>query len=293
MEQDQSLNLGALERKPDNRDILLGAVQAPVSIPASYIPDVSWLKRNYQGQTPTCGAHAASHFQAILEHNIDPAAIQRYSPRYLWTKIKQIDGFALDAGTDMRSIFKVLQNAGADDFEPLENDVTLPLPTYSSPSAITADMDTNAANKKINSYGFGNTDFDSLCQYIFQKKAVLLLIKCDDQFWQSAAPVFTTPKYGHFITAFGYDENSIRIIDSADPNDPWAIKTIDKKYITSQFFFESGTAIDLPPAVKQALTTAAPIPASVSHALTTGQVNLAEQILNDIEAALKLIAQEI
>lgn len=288
-------NLGALERKPDPRDILLGSVQAPVTIPSSFIPDISWLVRNYQGQTPSCGAHASSHFQAILEHALAPGVNQRYTPRFSWIKIKTIDGYPLEDGTDMRSIFKSLTTDGADDFEPLENDVTLPLTTYSEPSAVTPDMVTNAGAKKISSYGFGNTDFESICQAIYQNRAVLLLIKCDDGFWGTSTPTFTTPEYGHFITAYGYDPDFIYIVDSADPNDAFAFKKIAKQYVNSPttFIFEAGTAVDIPPAVKQALTTNTPVPASVTQALSTGQLTLAEQILNDIEAALALIKQEI
>lgn len=289
--------LGALERKPDARDILLGSVQAPASIPATFIPDMSWFVRNYQGETTFCGEHAATHLKAILDH--DPASIApRYTPRYGAIKLKTpsspvYDGFAPDAGTDMRSIFKWLETFGADAFEPLENDVTLPITAYLEASVVTPDMDANAATEKIASYAFDALDFESLCQAIYQNKAVLLLIKCDDGFWGTATPTFNAPKYGHFICAFGYDENSIRIIDSAEPDNAFAIKTIAKMYITPEFFFESGTAVDLPPIVKQALTTAQPVPASVQKALTSGQISLAEQILNDIEAALALITKEV
>jgi hypothetical protein len=288
-------NLGALERTPDSRDILLGSVQAPVEIPASFIPDMSWLVRNYQGSTPCCGAHASSHFQAILEHALTPGGNPRYTPRFSWIKIKAIDGYPLTAGTDMRSIFKSLTTDGADDFEPLENDVTLPLATYSDASVITPDMVANASAKKIASYGFGNTDFESLCQAIYQNKAVLILIKCDNGFWGTITPTFTTPEYGHFVTGYGYDADFIYIVDSADPNPAFAFKKIAKQYVNSPttFIFEAGTAVDIPPAVKQALTTNTPVPTSVTQALSTGQLTLAEQILNDIEAALALIQKEV
>ncbi|HEY3876128.1 MAG TPA: C39 family peptidase [Candidatus Kapabacteria bacterium] len=193
----------------------------------------------------------------------------------------------------MTAIFKWLEKFGADDYEPLENDVTLPLTTYCEPSAVTPAMDENAAASKINSYAFTGTDFASLCQAIYQNKAVLILIKCDDGFWGTSTPTFTNAEDGHFIVAYGYDQNYLYIVDSADPNDNFALKAIDKQYVTPQFFFEAGTAIVLPPVVKQALTTNAPVPASVTAALTTGQLSLAEQILQDIEAALALIKQEI
>ena len=289
--------LGALERPKDERDILLGSVQAPAQIPASSIPNISWLERNFQGQTTFCGEHAVSHFKAILDY--DPASlIPHYTPRYGAIKLKTpgspvCDGYAPDAGTDMRSLFRWLETLGTDDFEPLENDVTLPIATYLEASAVTPDIDENAGLKKIASYAFGALDFESLCQAIYQNKAVLLLIKCDDGFWGTKTPTFTTAKYGHFICAFGYDAAGIYVIDSADPDDAFAIKYIEKIYITPEFFFESGTAVDLPPIVKQALTTAQPVPASVQKALTSGQISLAEQILNDIEAALSLITKEV
>lgn len=290
--------LGALQRKPDARDILLGAVQAPATIPATFIPDMSWFVRNYQGETTFCGEHAAAHLKAILDHNENPTVNQRYTPRYGAIKLKTpgspvCDGYAPDAGTDMRSLFKWLETLGADDFEPLENDVTLPITTYLEASAVTPDMDANAALKKLGSYAFGNTDFESLTQYVSLKKAALILLKCDDGFWGTATPIFTTPKYGHFVCAYAYDENSLYVIDSADPDDAFMFKKIAKEYVTPEFFFESGTGIDLPPIVKQALTSVQPVPASVQKALTTGQISLAEQILNDIEAALSLIQKEV
>ncbi len=167
----------------------------------------------------------------------------------------------------MRSIFKWLQKIGADSFEPLENDVTLALPQYADPSVVTAAMDANAATSQISSYAFPNTDFESVCQAIYQNKAVLLLIKCDEGFWGTATPTFTTPKYGHFIVAFDYDETQgfVRVIDSADPSDALAIKKVGKQYFQPQFILEAGTALELPPSVHQALTT--------------NQVSLAQQIL--------------
>ena len=129
-------------------------------------------------------------------------------------------------------------------FEPLENDVTLSLVDYSNPT-ITPDMEKSAASNQINSYAFGGTDLFSLCQHIYQNKAVLLLIKVDNGYWGTTTPTFTTPTYGHFVVAYGYTPNSIKIICSADRDFP--LKEIGKQYINSSFIREAGTAIDLPP----------------------------------------------
>jgi hypothetical protein len=265
-------HLRALERPLDERDILLGGVVAPATIPATFLPDNTWLQRNFQGKTFFCGEHAGSHLKAILD-NAQCQANTRKSPRYGAIKLKDPkspvhDGYAIDAGTDMRAIFKWLQKVGADDYEPLENDVTLPHPQYCDPSVVTPAMDSNAAQSKIASYGFGNTDFASLQQLIFQNKAVLLLIKCDDGFFGTATPTFTTTKYGHFLVADGYDANNLRVIDSAEPNPAFAVKMIHKQYITPVFIIESGTAVDLAvvqQAVAQVVTQASSIVTQINN----------------------------
>lgn len=276
--------LGAKEMPEDKRDFPLDAMLgAAVVRPPTFVPDMAWFKRNYQGQQPACGPHSGSHLKALLDFyavNVQG----RKNPRYGWIKLKDpqspaYDGYPLTDGTDMRSIFKWLKNIGADDFEPLENDVTITGPQYADPAAVRPEFDQNAAQSKISSYGFGQTDYDSLCNYCFQSKAVLLLIKCDEGFWHTTQPTFTTPKYGHFVTMYGYDADGIWVVDSADPDDANALKHIAKQYLTPDFIRASGTAVDLPPSVHQALTA--------------GQIDIAKQILADLAKVLELIGQEI
>lgn len=273
-------NLGAIERTPDVRDLQLGSALIPQAIPSVFKQDISWLKRNYQGSTPACGPHAASHLKAIMDHAL--GVDSRYTPRYPWIKLKDPaspvnDGYAVLDGTDMRSIFKAMSKVGMDVFDPLGNDVTLPIGTYSDPKAVTPEMDSAAGGALINGYGFGTTDFASVCQYIYLRKAVLILGKVDKGFWHTINPTFTTPKYGHFFTGFAYDEGGIFIIDSADPDDANAIKYIPKQYFPSAFIRETGTAVELPPSVKQALSA--------------GQIQIALQILDDMRQVLSLQSQ--
>lgn len=290
-------HLRALQRPEDKRDLLLGSVQAPASIPASFLPDNSWLRRNYQGKTFFCGEHAGAHLKAILDYYAPDynGRSVRKSPRYGAIKLKSAaspvyDHFPIDAGTDMRSIFKWLQKVGAADFEPLENNVLLSATDYCNPSVVTPEMDASAAASTIANYAFGKTDFESLCQYIYQSKAVLLLIKCDDGFWGTKTPTFTTPKYGHFIVADGYDANGIRVIDSADPNDAFAVKTIAWQYITPKFIIESGTAVDMAvvtQAVTNVVSQATNIVTQINNApdMTHGQkLSLLQELSQAIQA---------
>lgn len=277
--------LGGIPRPHDPRDFPLGAIQAPVAIPDAWLPDYSSLPRHFQGSTPYCGAHASAHLKQVLDCAENSATTPNYTPRYSWIDIKEFDGALLEAGTDMRSIFRSLASAGADDFAPLENDVTLPIGEYSSKDAITPEMTANGSARAIETYAFGATDFESVRQHVYQNKAVLLLIKCDNGFWGTTTPTFTTPLYGHFVCATGFTADAIRVIDSADPNDAFAVKMIGKEYFTPQFIYESGTAMNVPVSVKTVLTHPALTPDEKTGIIRT--------ILQDIRAALGLIKQEI
>jgi hypothetical protein len=286
-------NLGALQRPKDSRDILLGTVQAPVSIPTSFVPDMTWFQRNYQGTTPFCGEHAGTHFQAILDHYQDSTVNQRYSPRYGTIKLKTpassvYDGFAIDAGTSLQAIFKWLQKVGADSFEPLENDVTLLLSTYCEPSVITPAMDVDASNHKIANYAFDALTFQDLCQACYQSKAVILLLKVDGGFWGAANPTFTTPTYGHFVCQYGYDETGIWIIDSAESNEQFIFKHIDTKFITPTFFLESGTAIDASLVRNQIVSDTSQIVMDISQD-TTDTPAVKESFLQEVEQILEKV----
>jgi hypothetical protein len=246
------INLGAKERPRDDRDYKLGQIQAPIQIPETYLPDYSWIipLRNYQGKLPTCSANADTHLRMAMDY--DPLLPPpRYNPRFNWIEFKILDNYPLEDGTDMRTIFKANQNNGFCDYNLLDNDITLPLTTYSDPSVLNQTIVQNALPRRIQSYAFGETDYNSLAQHIYQNKAVLLLIKCDDGFWGTETPTFTTGKYGHFVCAIGYDPvKGIMIIDSADPN--YAIKFIAPQYLS--FVIESGTMVELPP-TKETLMT--------------------------------------
>ncbi len=234
--------LGGKPRKLDVRDISLGAVQAPVMIPETFITQWSDYPKYYQGALPTCGAHAGTILKVIqeaLEFDIVPD----FSPRYLWNEIKKIDGYALEVGTDMRSIFKVLKNEGICDISLAGNDITLPLKEYSS-MKITEEMVNDAQPRIISSYAFlEDISIESLRQAIYLNKAVLLLMYVDDGFFGTTTPTFTSKKYGHFVVAVNYNQGGIFVFDSTEKDLTKSIKFIANKYIS--FVREAGTAVDL------------------------------------------------
>ena len=282
---EENMNLGALERPKDERDFPLGATIVPQPRAPRLNADMSWFKRNYQAQLPFCGPHSKSHNKAIQDHGFAPSVAQRFTPRFSAIRMKDpispsYDGYPVDAGTDMRALFKMAKTEGEDVFDPLENDTTLSIGDYANSNAVTPDMKTAAAQSLINGYAFdqtpGGPTYDSIADATCQWKSVVLLIRCDSGFWGTLTPTFTEPKYGHFVTAYDYDDEKggIYVVDSAEPDEQFALKFIDKKYIVQPFFVEAGTTVDLPPSVHQALSQ--------------GQIDVAKQILANMSKILEL-----
>jgi hypothetical protein len=278
--------LGAIERTPDERDFPLGAVAVKGTRPTTRNADVSWLERNYQAELPFCGPHAGTHNKAIQDHDQENVATPHYTPRFTAIRMKDpsspvYDGYAPDVGTDMRSLLKAFQTAGANTFEPLQNDTALSIGDYLTPSAVTPAMIADAGTRLIKSYAFGNADYDSIADAVWNVGSAIVLIKCDDGFWGTATPTFTNADYGHFVTVYDWndEEGCLYVVDSAEPNPAFALKKIAKQYVTPTFFRELGTTVDLPP--------------SVHAALSSGQIAIAQQILIDIQKAISLIKQEL
>lgn len=293
-------NLGAKERVKQPNERLFGAAPS-VAIPSNFVPPISWLTRNYQGETAFCGQHAGTHFNAILEY-VASQTVNRFSPRYGAIKMKTpgspvYDGFPIDEGTTLTAIFAWLSKLGSDSFEPLENNVALPCDAnpgdYLDPNAIAPAMDTDAANHKIlPDVEYDALTYEALCQSIYQHKAVIILIKVDDGFWGTVNPTFTQPLYGHFVTCYGYDETGIWVIDSADPSDEFAFKHIATEYITPTFFFESGTAVDALPVEQEVVSDASDVVQDVSDDPQTPAPEK-ETLLDEVEEVVEDIAKII
>lgn len=235
------MKLGAIERKLDLRDIKLGKVQAPVIIPEEYMPDHSFLPTYYQNGYPTCGAFAGRYYKTVKEHYENNSSI-KFSGRFLWRMIKNIDNFPLEDGTDMRSIFKALRSKGiCDDF--LLPDVYSTIEEYSDP-VITSEMYENAHPRIIGAYSFlENCQFSTLKQAIYQNKAVILLLYAGNDFWGKTLPSPTYRSNGHFVVADGYTKTHIRIKDSTEVNSSFSFKMLSESWVP--YFREAGVAIEL------------------------------------------------
>lgn len=222
MEPHGFVNLGGLEMPVDERDFKLN-LGAATQVPATFMPDAFFNRPRvfYQRDIPDCGANAVAWLAAYLDEH----AGQEYSPDYQWIDIKTFDGYALDAGTDMRSMFKsVSKPKGSLPYGQLPEQTTLPLAQFSSTSRVNSAMKAEAAKHIIASYAFHDEalTFDALKALIYANKAVCLLIRLGDEFWtdkkgrsswaeKDILPLRTPTSVisGHFIVAGAYDENYI------------------------------------------------------------------------------------
>jgi hypothetical protein len=204
------LAFGAIERKQLPTDYPLGAF-TPDAYPESYFTDISKYPVENQRKIPACGSHAGSFLKNVQDGT-------RLSPAYLWKKIKQIDGFTPEMGTDMLSIFKSLKNFGTCPFNSSIDDTTQKLETYTSTFNISQEMDADAQDHKIDTYAF--TFYPTMEQIkaaIYKHKVVLCLIKIGEEFWKpswSASDILPLrpPQAiigGHFVTLYGYDKDRI------------------------------------------------------------------------------------
>jgi hypothetical protein len=218
-------DLGGREKTIDNRDIPLGAVAIGAPKTYTFAPTFTNFGAfhsdvEYQGQQPACGAHSGTKHMGIQDDT-------RYTPRFTWTNIKTFDGNPLEAGTDLRSIFKSLTKTGAVDFDLLGNDITGTLQAYAHPT-ITPEMTANAATHKAPGYGFA-TDFtlNGLKQYIYDHGSIVLLFRVGNEMWTApnGTPSWAekdilplrppaTVVSGHFVVCHSYDDQYIYFINS-------------------------------------------------------------------------------
>lgn len=202
------IGLGAIPRKKDTRDYKPQALGMGAPYPDTFSTPVTNIYM--QGTYGTCGAHAGAALMNALKGIVS-------SPKYLWKRIKQIDGFPLDGGTDMRSIFKALQTWGICALAVMDNSLEQDIQHYSDPSEITPGIDANAANNKIGSYGFiDNPTMEQIKQAIYTYKAVVLLVDCGDGWWLPSWGPLNNPLHlgnfvgHHFVVATQY---GLTIID--------------------------------------------------------------------------------
>lgn len=219
-------NLGGHSKEPDDRDIGLGAAAPKTYTFPKTLTNTKALAMpiEYQRKQPACGAHSGAEIKGL-------AVGMRASPRFTWADLKTFDGFPLEAGTDMRSIFKSITKTGVIDFSLLGNDTSLSLSAYAHPS-ITVVMRSSAMNHAGMGYGFiQDRSFNGLKQFISDHGPAIVLLRVGKEWWTAASGVSSWQEIdilplrppasivsGHFVLAHSYDEKYIYFLNHWSEN---------------------------------------------------------------------------
>lgn len=222
-------NLGGLDKPVDKRDIKLGATSpAKYTHPISLTNAKAWaMPIEYQGQQPACGAHAGAEVKDLLLGT-------RFSPRATWADLKSFDGWPIDAGTDIRSIFKSITKNGVIDFDVYGNDVSLSETSYAR--SLTDALKALALRRSGSGYGFiTDLSFDGLKQFISDHGPSILLLRVGAEWWTAAGGAgswaekdilpLRTPNpavSGHFVVAHSFDDQYIYFVNHW--SDSWGRK---------------------------------------------------------------------
>ncbi len=214
-------NPGGKDKPYDGNDILLGAAGLPVyTHPAKIHNAEAWASPvEYQQDQPACGAHSGSKAKGL-------ALGKRFSPRFNWGDIKTFDGFPIDAGTDIRSIFKSITKSGALAFEEYGNATGISLKDYAKAPTLT--MYALAKPNGGQGYGFiKDLSFRGLKQFISDNGPAIILLRLGKDWWTKPSGgnswaekdilplrVPKTIVSGHFVVAHSFDEDYIYFINS-------------------------------------------------------------------------------
>ncbi len=215
------LNPGARDKDHDDRDIKLGAaVPVQYTFPPQFMNVDAWgVPVEYQRDQPACGAHSGAELKSIVLKS-------HFTPRFTWADIKSFDGFPLDAGTDIRSIFKSITKAGVLDFGLMGNNTELSTDLYAG-VAISGSMRTNAQAHAGMGYGFiQDLSFKGLKQFISDHGPAIVLLRVGKEWWtapngtsswhsQDILPIRPPQSVvsGHFVVAHSFDEENIYFLN--------------------------------------------------------------------------------
>lgn len=103
---------GVIKDPADPRDWLYSQVRAPVPLPKKFRWNLTDLPVRDQGNWGTCAGHAGAQCKELYTWNKRQKSM-RYSPRFLYTLAKKLDGTPLsEDGVTLRSLAKVMVEHG-------------------------------------------------------------------------------------------------------------------------------------------------------------------------------------
>jgi hypothetical protein len=167
-----------------------------------------------------CGAYSASHLIASFESK-ETGKISKISPNFIWKDIKSFDGYAPENGTDLRSIFKSITRSGGCDYDLLPTDYSASIEAITK-NDLTEEQKDNAHPRILSDKAYGvGYDIYELKRDIYLYGYGIVLLPIGNTWWGKSEVVPYTKFDGrHFVLVYGYDEDGIYILDSADKDHP-------------------------------------------------------------------------
>lgn len=215
--EDEQTTLGVKDKPQDDRDFTIEDIAPPTST----VPFVPYVYN--QNQEPACGAHMAAQLVNFLNPGVT------CSPEFIWDEIRLLDKYPATAGSDIRTVFKAIQNSGSCDLTLVPNDTTLSNALYASPTHITKAAVMNALPRRITFYGFGKpTSWEGLQQTVNLYGMVGAQINLGTEFYM-ANGVGTwnpdllfplkqgTPIDGHFLVLVSHEVAKVFGIENPNP----------------------------------------------------------------------------
>ncbi len=195
-------SLGAEVNPVDHRDIMLGAFQLPVSLPAEYFTDISMIPVQDQKQIGSCVGQAEgtilSYFDWLENANSD------ISRRFIYTQSKLVDGLS-SQGTYPRVAAGVVYGKGAPKSALLADNNDLVYSEYLN-APTTPEILADAKKRKA-TYATTGVDGTSLKQALVQNKLVSITILVDWEAWRTSNLTKPNAKNiagGHRIVLYGF-----------------------------------------------------------------------------------------
>lgn len=254
--------LSAVLQPRDIRDYDLSKVES--SAPAIGV-DYSQVPGTFQGKQPACGAHSGSTLEAYLSMLSGETSTLSNSPRFLWKSIKDIDGYPVETGTDMYSIFRALKSVGVCDLSLAPNLVDLPFQDYRN-LPVTDGMTQSASGRRIEAFATTySPTFDQIRKAVIDHGAILIQMRVGANMYTARDGTITWEEgkimplsatrfsmdSGHFVVGIppqeGWDDQYVYWANSFGPTWGKQWKGVGVGYFGpeyAQFVYAIGTAID-------------------------------------------------
>lgn len=171
-------SLGAFENPPDARNIQLASFQAPVTLPVDYITDMPPVEN--QASKSDCVGQGITKLAELYFKN--KGIIVDLSARDLYKQCKAIDGIPNMDGTFPNIGAKVMTKNGVASTTLVPDNNDLPITDFLG-YAETPEILADRAKHKLGGYAFVANDFQSVCQAIFQNKAVTASVAVDSNWF--------------------------------------------------------------------------------------------------------------